>query len=568
MVVGAAVASVTGHECNGIRAVLYTTGSNPHRIVSYRLPLSAFIQVEKDAKRRVSHAKLQDYVEDVNLFAKVDTVLMVCDSEKFEKFLSEQESIRPEIENITKSDIGGYLEPLPFLKGIKESQITVLAAMCRYEAMDASTNLFAQGDDGDKLYILLAGQCDVLIDKDADADAEKTSPRSGSPKPNTGRAFRKSIAKTKNGELFSEGYKNEKAEDLSPRASGQSDDESQTFLASLKAGDYFGETALMVNIPRTTTVRTRKKSLFLTIDKRAFHNFLRVCPDVKERMNQLMKDRMMSKLSNMDIPFFQGISPSMFSEFAHSVQMHEMDKDAVVFKEGEMGDRFYIIIHGEVRVECDGIANEGGDKEGDDNANKKAITRQMTMDIGHLGPGKYFGEMALVAHSERSASVICNTHAIIMSIGSNVFHKIFDSNPQALCEFKLRCLQAKAELKHILSHPTGLSMFDTFLKKELADENIQFWTAVNDFKETVSKESAQALYEKYISEAADLQVNVPGKMRKAIKAVVDGEEITEDIFEGSQNEIYKLMVRDNFARFKKTEEFKNFFENLGIFLND
>ena len=155
-----------------------------------------------------------------------------------------------------------------------------------------------------------------------------------------------------------------------------------------------------------------------------------------------------------------------------------------------------------------------------------------------------------------------------MSIGSNVFHKIFDSNPQALCEFKLRCLQAKAELKHILSHPTGLSMFDTFLKKELADENIQFWTAVNDFKETVSKESAQALYEKYISEAADLQVNVPGKMRKAIKAVVDGEEITEDIFEGSQNEIYKLMVRDNFARFKKTEEFKNFFENLGIFLND
>lgn len=266
----------------------------------------------------------------------------------------------------------------------------------------------------------------------------------------------------------------------------------------------------------------------------------------------------------MDIPFMQGISPEMFLTFAHSVEMHEMPKDTVIFKEGDIGDRFYIVIHGEVRVET-GSGNKDGNKED----GKPRMKRAMSMDIGHLGPGKYFGEMALVAHTERSATCACNTHAILMSVGSDVFHKIFDDNPQALCEFKLRCLQEKAELKHILVHPTGLNMFNAFLKKELADENIQFWVAVNEFKKDASQEAAKALYDKFISESGELQVNVPGKMRKEISKIVSGDagDVNVDIFEGSQNEIYKLMVRDNFARFKKTPEFTDFFENLGIFIS-
>jgi hypothetical protein len=112
-------------------------------------------------------------------------------------------------------------------------------------------------------------------------------------------------------------------------------------------------------------------------------------------------------------------------------------------------------------------------------------------------------------------------------------------------------------------------MFNVFLKKELADENIQFWVAVNNFKSDVSNAAAKDLYDKYISESAELQVNVPGKMRKQVNKLVAGEAaVGADIFEGCQTEIYKLMVRDNFARFKKTPEFKDFFENLGIFISD
>ena len=44
-------------------------------------------QTQKDAKRRVSKAKLQDFVDDVSLYAKEDTLLLMCDDEKFETFL-------------------------------------------------------------------------------------------------------------------------------------------------------------------------------------------------------------------------------------------------------------------------------------------------------------------------------------------------------------------------------------------------------------------------------------------------------------------------------------------------
>ena len=73
----------------------------------------------------------------------------------------------------------------------------------------------------------------------------------------------------------------------------------------------------MVNIPRTTTVTTNEKSLFVTIGKHEFHNFLRVCPDVNYRMQQVMKDRMMSKVrdgtstSNVDTsPYITSLLPT------------------------------------------------------------------------------------------------------------------------------------------------------------------------------------------------------------------------------------------------------------------
>ena len=62
-------------------------------------------------------------------------------------------------------------------------------------------------------------------------------------------------------------------------------------------------------------------------------------------------------------------------------------------------------------------------------------------------------------------------------------------------------------------------------------------------------------------------------MRAHIEAMAIGENtplpeenVPIDVFDKAEEEIYKLMVRDNYARFKKTNEFRQFFETLGIFI--
>ena len=130
---------------------------------------------EDAAKRRVSSSKLQTFVEGVETVAKVsilvtstslyrarhlpkpylllqvDTKLMQLDMDKYKDFLEKNFQLKEQIEAIIHSNISDFLSPLPFLKGIKETQRSMLAAMCKYEALSEGQDLFREGDEGDKV---------------------------------------------------------------------------------------------------------------------------------------------------------------------------------------------------------------------------------------------------------------------------------------------------------------------------------------------------------------------------------------------------------------------------------
>ena len=123
------------------------------------------------------------------------------------------------------------------------------------------------------------------------------------------------------------------------------------------------------------------------------------------------------------------------------VQVQTQCTIGIVFCEGDVGDRFYIIIHGEVKIESCGL----------------------------LGPGNYFGEMALVSNNPRSATVIATCNTILLSVNKESFHRIFASNKQALAEFRLRLLRVSANLFLVLAHSIGISMYHSFLSRIYAN---------------------------------------------------------------------------------------------------
>jgi CRP-like cAMP-binding protein len=80
-------------------------------------------------------------------------------------------------------------------------------------------------------------------------------------------------------------------------------------------------------------------------------------------------------------------------------------KGTVIFKEGDAGDRCYVIMQGEVRI-------------------SKFIPNIGEEALAVLKPGDTFGEMALIDNFPRSAHAIANSDSALLSISKTELDKI------------------------------------------------------------------------------------------------------------------------------------------------
>jgi len=90
----------------------------------------------------------------------------------------------------------------------------------------------------------------------------------------------------------------------------------------------------------------------------------------------------------------------------------------VIFKEGDRGDKFYMILKGEVRI-SKFLKNIG----------EEALTI--------LKPGEYFGEMALIDNYPRSAHAIAHKNASLVTISKSELDEIFHADRELGFKFLL-----------------------------------------------------------------------------------------------------------------------------------
>ncbi|KAL3789922.1 hypothetical protein HJC23_010607 [Cyclotella cryptica] len=498
----------------------------------------------------IKNKQIQDLSEDIIVTGSGDSeILLLCaDMMELDNFIKNHPNLTTVIENITTTQIEDKLLLMPFLQHVPPSKLCVFAAMCRYEALDSGQTVFEEDDQAEKLYLVLSGVAQVIA---------KETPAT---------RVLHAIASKKN--LFSE---QSVALQRSLECSCQKhtlEQSTEIVIAELKSGDYFGETGLIFNIDRTCKVRTSEKALFLTVHKMDFRNFLKICP-MEKSLEVVIKERMVSKLSSLAIPFLSGIPQEMYCKLTDSVTINAVPKDHVIFRQGDVGDKFYIIVHGSVHVTANTESEES------DSENEFAPEAKSESRLGTLTPGQYFGEMALVKNNGnnlRRATVTSSKKSILLSIDKESFHTIFESNSDALAEFELRVLKSHAQLCHILKHTLGRASFRDFLEKEHAGENIDFWVAAtsfaNEFPQLSNGQSqarAKQIFLTFCTEYADRQVNLPHKVMLELDSLIHGEgDLTPDVFNSALSEIYKLMEKDNFRRYKASKDFKDYLGGLGI----
>jgi CRP-like cAMP-binding protein len=123
-------------------------------------------------------------------------------------------------------------------------------------------------------------------------------------------------------------------------------------------------------------------------------------------------------------------------------------KDAVIFREGDIGDYMYILVSGEVRI-------------------VKSI-RGAEVVLAIMEKGDFFGEMALLENVPRSASAIVNKDAEVIVIDKDNFQPMFSKNPEIaikmLIKFSSRLRDTNNKIDALLLRDDASRVVDALLK--------------------------------------------------------------------------------------------------------
>lgn len=110
----------------------------------------------------------------------------------------------------------------------------------------------------------------------------------------------------------------------------------------------------------------------------------------------------------------------------------------------------------------------------------------------------------------------------------------------------------------LLSDPAGIHTFSEFLKKEFSAENIYFWTAcerytkIDDTNERIKE--AIAIFSKHLEIGAPEPVNVDSQARNTTQENLENAD--RNLFASAQKQIFNLMKFDSYARFIRSDLYK------------
>jgi CRP-like cAMP-binding protein/thioredoxin reductase/Fe-S-cluster-containing hydrogenase component 2 len=187
-------------------------------------------------------------------------------------------------------------------------------------------------------------------------------------------------------------------------------------IAELTAGNFFGEMSLISGRRRTATARAVGVTRILEIPRKAILKLLGAAPKARALVDQAFLLRAFGGY------LFPGIPEALLGELVELAVVNNMAKDAVVFKEDDPADAFYLIRNGMVK-----ISKKSGDKD---------------VVLSYLVAGNFFGEAALFSDGDRTATVTTIFPSNLIKLSKNDFKNFLNAHPD-LREAPLRKLEER-----------------------------------------------------------------------------------------------------------------------------
>ena len=144
-------------------------------------------------------------------------------------------------------------------------------------------------------------------------------------------------------------------------------------------------------------------------------------------------------------PIFGGIRPDIVQSVLEQSQVIEKTKGQYFFKENELADSMFILLNGEVEIQ----KTWGG----------------KSYQITHLMPGDCFGEMAIIDHCTRSASIIALNSCQALELNIKCFNSIYT---QDIKQYTMLQMNMGREVSRRLRQANDL-LFQTRIENDLKD---------------------------------------------------------------------------------------------------
>lgn len=276
------------------------------------------------------------------------------------------------------------ISKMDFMKSVFSTlhprQVDDLCRSMNLEAFDEDVFVFHQGDVGDKFYVVLTGSCDVVI-------------------------------KQRTGNFVIDPETGESVEEFVDKV-----------VFTCHAGGQFGERALDFDEPRAAGIKTACYSELITITQAAYRKMLKApvqesaldLPGNKGhtlRVLSFTRDKRkdsdlhaVSEYLSTHVPFFKKFTTDQRLEMCRMCELVKVWGKTVLFKQGSVGQAFYIILTGSVDVIVSSVDGNG---------------EPVDIHVNSLHEGASFGERSLESEdSLRTATIVTSdalTELIIIS---------------------------------------------------------------------------------------------------------------------------------------------------------
>jgi CRP-like cAMP-binding protein/thioredoxin reductase len=218
-------------------------------------------------------------------------------------------------------------------------------------------------------------------------------------------------------------------------------DDSQ--LIRIKAGEFFGEMALVSGRRRASTVIATAPSLLLEIGRNTMLRLVRSEPSIRRAIDDTAVVRQISSYVGTDI------DPKILAEVLESAEVIEFKPSSILIEEGAIDDSVFLVRKGSVTVSV----RVGG--------------RDVV--LAYLPAGNYVGEMALITRRPRTATVKAVIATEAIRIDGRAFRSLLQVNSELRHTVEEKLAKRMAELQQARLHVQERDVVEFFMRYGLGE---------------------------------------------------------------------------------------------------